>query len=330
MKDKVPKFTNKDEYATYKTKVDIWREITGVPEAKMAGTLMMELKEKPLEVAFTCDRTKLKTEKGKHADGTTVVVGVDHLLEVLDKMYISKEVLVQKYDEFKVILRKSDQGLDEFIQIFERKKDDLANDGLTIPDLILASELLRSANLPPGDEKLARVTCPEMSFKEVKESLLRFNQYPGTKEKALPIKVIKREFDETVNIVNKDEDVVLEDENEILYNNSGYRRGGNMNSSRGGYYSRGGHNNYRGGRNAGGNPGNDKNWCFGCGSMGHWVNDCPEMMKLPYYSYPRDLNVRPDQGQYNGYNNNQYRPRYNNQGYNQSRPNFQPRGRAQY
>ena len=157
MKDKVPKFTNKDEYATYKTKVDIWREITDVPEAKMAGTLMMELKEKPLEVAFTCDRTKLKTEKGKHADGTTVVVGVDHLLEVLDKMYISKEVLVQKYDEFKVILRKSDQGLDEFIQIFERKKDDLANDGLTIPDLILASELLRSANLPPGDEKLARV-----------------------------------------------------------------------------------------------------------------------------------------------------------------------------
>ena len=330
MKDKVPKFTNKDEYATYKTKVDIWREITDVPEAKMAGTLMMELKEKPLEVAFTCDRTKLKTEKGKHADGTTVVVGVDHLLEVLDKMYISKEVLVQKYDEFKVILRKSDQGLDEFIQIFERKKDDLANDGLTIPDLILASELLRSANLPPGDEKLARVTCPEMSFKEVKESLLRFNQYPGTKEKALPIKVIKREFEETVNIVNKDEDVVLEDENEILYNNSGYRRGGNMNSSRGGYYSRGGHNNYRGGRNAGGNPGNDKNWCFGCGSMGHWVNDCPEMMKLPYYSYPRDLNVRPDQGQYNGYNNNQYRLRYNNQGYNQSRPNFQPRGRAQY
>jgi len=167
MKEYVPKFQTKDEYGMYRQKVSLWQDMTEVTESKRAHTLIMQLKEKPLEIAMTCDKAKLKevfVPTGEHA--TVGKVGVEYLLEKLDEVYYSKDILVEKYEAFNK-MRRGAESMAEFIQSYERKVNDLDSDGLKIPELIKAYELLLKANLSTADEKLVRATCKSMTFDEL-------------------------------------------------------------------------------------------------------------------------------------------------------------------
>ena len=198
----IPKFQNKDEYGTYRMKISIWEDMTDIDEEKRAGTLMMHLTGKPLEVALTCDRAKLKEKKTAETVGN---VGVALLLEKFDEVYYSKDALLEKYEKFNS-MKRGTESMAEFIQSYERKVNDLDGDGLKIPELIKAYELLLKANLSTGDEKLVRATCKTMTFDEVKQSLMRLNDAylpsyanSSSKVKDVPIKIIKREPEDRVD-----------------------------------------------------------------------------------------------------------------------------------
>ena len=273
----IPKFQSKEEYGTYRMKISIWEDMTDIDEEKRAGTLMMHLTGRPLEVALTCDRAKLKEKKTGNTVGN---VGVALLLEKFDEVYYSKDALLEKYEKFNS-MKRGTENMAEFIQSYERKVNDLDGDGLKIPELIKAYELLLKANLSTGDEKLVRATCKTMTFDEVKQSLMRLNDaylpsYASSspKVKEVPIKIIKREPEDRVDEAPG-----------VMYNNY-YKRPNNNNQS------------------------NNKppRECYCCGSLDHWIAFCPHMKNFPYHPNHNGTG-------YHGGNHEHYqqRPMYNQQ-----------------
>ena len=137
----VPKFDGSN-YKRWKLLVDLWENVTEIEEGKRGAALILNMTDSALDIALAIDPTKLKTVK----DLTTI----------MDKVFVDDNDLSMKCDEFDRMLRKPEQSMKEFIHLYEQKVNELKAGNVTIPDIVLATKILRAANLVPNHYLIAR------------------------------------------------------------------------------------------------------------------------------------------------------------------------------
>ena len=147
--------------------------------------------------------------------------------------------------------------------MFEQQVATLKTLKLDIPDLILAIKLLKGVNLPENEKKMARLACKTMTFEEAKNSLLAMTDDVDKISSKNGVVSVKREqMDGDTFTFYNEENVCtrcqssfnLEDQGEEVMCNSQKR-----------YY-----------QSKGRGPIEKKRRCFRCGSLRHWVKECPE------------------------------------------------------
>ena len=147
--------------------------------------------------------------------------------------------------------------------MFEQQVATLKTLKLDIPDLILAIKLLKGVNLPENEKKMARLACKTMTFEEARNSLLAITDDVDKISSKNGVVSVKREqMDGDTFTFYNEENVCtrcqssfnLEDQGKEVTYNSQKR------------YS----------QSKGRGPIEKKRRCFRCGSLRHWVKECPE------------------------------------------------------
>ena len=244
----IPKFDGTN-YKRWKDLVGLWEKVTEMDKAKRGPALILHMSGSAQDIALAANPEGLTVEK---------------LIELLDKVYAEDNDLAIKCDEFDRLERRKDQSMKEFIHVYEQKINELKDGKVVIPEIVLATKILRAANLPMNHYLIVRSSCTEMKLQSAKDALLRISEKcpssKNAKSEQLDFIQVKEEpldFEHPTMICDTDygmhnrfygHDV---DRREILYSGSNYRRQGQ-------------------------NRSNSKQ-CFGCGESTHWIKDCPKV-----------------------------------------------------
>ena len=250
----IPKFDGSN-YKRWKLLVGLWNKVTDVAEEKRGAALILNMSGSALDIALSID-----------PDNTTV----KNVLDIMDKVYVEENDLSIKVDEFDQLMRKKDQNMKEFIHTYEQKVNELKAGRVEIPDIVLATKLLRAADLLPNHYLISRSSCSEMTFENAKAALLRITE-------KCPTKIVKPEDSSSSDMIKIKEEVLDYDQSETLYlnNNTDIHRSQFGNSLENEVcYAQSGKFYGRGQQQPDRRP-NNLRQCFGCGSNTHWLKDCP-------------------------------------------------------
>ena len=281
-KYQTPKFDGSN-YKRWKLLVNLWEKVTEVEEDKRGAALVLNMSGSALDIALAIDPDKVK---------------VKDVIEIMDKVYVDENDLSIKCDEFDRLLRKREQSMKEFIHVYEQKVNELKTGKVEIPDIVLATKILRAANLVANHYLIARSSCTTMTFENAKNALLRISEKcPDSKNVAnssdmVQVKQEMVEFDQT--LYNETEFKAHNigygndgsDRNEVYYQNHGNRGRPTYQNQNRGYQGRQcyvcgdtGHgfkecpNSQQRNKNV--------NWtCYGCGDSNHLIKDCQHLKDL--------------------------------------------------
>ena len=141
--------------------LEVWSQFTSLPKEKKGMAVFLTLKGADQEAVLELDTNEITGENG-----------LENVIARLDKLYLKDETL-QKYkafEKFEIFKRSNETPINDFILKFEKKYHKLKSYGTTISDDLLAFRLLKSANLSPADEKLAKGTA-KLEFDAMKDQL---------------------------------------------------------------------------------------------------------------------------------------------------------------
>ena len=229
--------------------MDLWRKATNVVEEKQGPVLILNMSGKAQDIALNLPNTNL-----------------ENVLKEMEVVYGDSMELVTRYEEFDAFNRTTDQTIKEYIHMFEQQIATLKTLKLDIPNLILAIKLLKGVNLPENEKKMARLACETMTFEEAKNSLLVMTDDVDKISSKNGVVSVKREqmdgdtftFYNEENVCTRCQSSVnLEDQGEEVMYTSQKR-----------YY-----------QSKGRGPIKKKRRCFRCGSLRHWVKECPEKIR---------------------------------------------------
>ena len=123
--------------------VDLWDKVTEIDENKRGAALILNMSESALDIALAIDSSQ--------------ITKVEDLIKIMDNVYVDDNDLSMKCDDFDRLLRKRDQSMKEFIHLYEQKVNELKAGKVVIPDIVLATKILRAANLVPNHYLIANV-----------------------------------------------------------------------------------------------------------------------------------------------------------------------------
>ena len=113
-----------------------------------------------MAVIFTLKASDQKKVLSLSNDVICSETGLDSVLKRLDELYLEDETLemYSALEDFEAFKRQSSTPINDFLIDFELKYDKIKSHGITYPEELLGFRLLKSANLPLADEKLAKAT----------------------------------------------------------------------------------------------------------------------------------------------------------------------------
>ena len=237
----IPRFDG-THYTKWKKLVDLWKKATKVDEDKQGPVLILNMSGKAQDIAMNLADTSIA-----------------NVLIKMEEIYGDSMELVTKYEKFDSFTRSVEQSIKEYIHVFEQQVAELKVLKLEIPDLILGIKLLKGVSLSQNETAMARMKCKEITYAEVKSSLLAMTEdITKTVTKNNSVTVKSEPQDAEFTFYNHDCQCKChcthEEHDEIMYN-----------SQHKPYTPRG----YNG-------MNDKKRRCFGCGSLRHWVKNCPE------------------------------------------------------
>ena len=244
-----PQLTDDISYQDWKRDVTIWQLFTALEKKKQGPALYLSLQGK----AKVCVRDLKPEDIGKEG-------GFKLILDKLDKA-IEEDINYQTFSAFKTFYqfrRPGDMGMTEFIIKYESLYHQLEEFDMKLPEGVQAFFVLTAANISEENERLARVTCPELKYAEMKETLLRIFADPGATGGSEQVPAVK-----------------VEPIYKVSHRGNSYR--GNSyrgNSYRGNYRGRG-RGSYK--SESGLNPTDHEGKimvCFKCGSNKHFAREC--------------------------------------------------------
>ena len=280
--DATPKFDGSN-YKRWKTLVKMWEKVTDIDESKQGAALILNMSGRALDVALS----------SASPESTTVT----QVIELLDAVYIDEDDLLMKCDEFDRMVRKPDQNMKEFVYVYDQKVEILKKEEVVIPDIVLATKILRAANLPESHYLIARQSCTSMTYANAKKALIRISEKtpgkPSSNTDSPNMVKVKEElldYDGQSPVMYNNMDYggsydseTLEPTNDVYYQNGNKRQQPNrsLHSQRGNCFSCGDNGHlYRDCPNRYDRNRNQNRQCYGCGDRTHWLKDCPYLRDL--------------------------------------------------
>ena len=158
-----PELNNDCNYSDWKYDVSVWKLFTKLEKAKLGPALFLNLKGKARECV-----------RGISLDVVGSEGGFDKLIETLDKLYLQDEntrafLAFKEFFEYK---RKS-ENITDFLAHFEYLYAKVKQFNMSLPEGVQAFFLLHAMNLSQDQEKLARATCKDLTYKEMKSNVIK-------------------------------------------------------------------------------------------------------------------------------------------------------------
>lgn len=258
-----PILTEDSNYSEWKLDLSIWELYTDLETKKRGPAVFLSLSGRAKEVC----RSIAVADLGK--DGGVKLI-TDKLDTVLEQDKNTRVFLAFK--QFYNYKRPSGTTITDFLIKYEYLYQNLGNENITLPDGVQAFFLLTAANISEDMEKLARATCKDMTYGEMKSTIKKIFGDPESADikSAAP------------NIKSEPAFIASQSEQEEAYYT--YNRGRSRGSRRGQYVK--GRGQYgrqpwkkRGtsGMPKSGNPvgyNGEPMKCFKCGSKEHLIKDC--------------------------------------------------------
>ena len=141
--------TNK--YNTWKKEMQIWEMVTCVKKAKRVLIVFLSLEGKAREAALELDIVALNSKDG-----------MEKVFEKLDTLFLEdiNQSAFLAFKTFEGHWRQPDTSIEDFLINFGQHVSKLKDFNILLPELVLASRALKSANLTSENERfLARVIC---------------------------------------------------------------------------------------------------------------------------------------------------------------------------
>ena len=157
-----PGLDNAKHYDDWVKLVNIWKDVSDLPDNKKGPALLLTLQKEAQEAAL-----QVATEELNGANGVKAII------DELDKIYKKNETL-QKHeilDSFESYKRDTNTSMHQYIFEFEKRMNKAKSNGANWSDDLLAYRVLKNANLSETHEQLVKATVKELKYKEVKEKL---------------------------------------------------------------------------------------------------------------------------------------------------------------
>ena len=266
-----PVLDDEGNYADWKQDLVIWQMYTDIEKRKQGPAVYLCLSGKARE----CARDIKSDELG-------AVDGVSKILTKLDSLFEKDKDTrtFLAFNEFYDYRRASGDNIVDFLVHFEHLYSKLKKFEVELPVGVQAFFLLKAANLSDENERLARATCGEMNYANMKKSLMNIFGDPasGAGDNGAPSV--------------KSEPVFQSGHEDVNYT-SGYRnwRGRGRGKGRG-FIAGNGPRQDR--SNSGTNP-LDRDGrimkCYGCGSVSHLSRSCPTRKSGGSDGKPQDIHI---------------------------------------
>lgn len=258
-----PLLQDEDCYEVWKEDLKIWCDLTDIPAEKQALAIHLTLTGRARAASQQVSRDDLKKN-----------TGVKTLLGKLDSVFLVEKGRRQfaAFNAFHNYTRNTDD-IGAFVSGFENVYFKFSQQGMTLPDTVLAFMLLRAGNLEEVDRKVVMSSIKEVTYENMKSALKRIFCDDAPKSEACSVQI-------------KAEPVFYgsEEKEETAQHFRGSRGGRGRRQWRGG---RGGRRGLTGanripvaarGRRRS-NPQDadgEVSRCFVCDSRFHWARNCPD------------------------------------------------------
>ena len=258
-----PALEDEDAYEVWKEDLAIWCDLTDLPANKHALAVRLVLTGRAKDAASQVNMDDLKKDNG-----------VKLLLQKLDSIFLVEKGRRQ-FSVFNDLynFQRSNMDISGFVSGFEHVYFKFTQQGMTLPDTVLAFMLLRAANLSDVERKLVMSAINDVTYNNMKNALKRVFCDDAPETKTVETPAIKSD-----PVFYSGE----QGEESSLYTRGGGGRGRRpWRGGRGGRRMLTGANRtpvaVRGGRST--NPtasDGDVSRCFICGSKFHWAKSCPD------------------------------------------------------
>lgn len=191
-------------YEDWKKEITIWKSFTDLDSTKQGPALYLSLEGRTRDAVLAdIDISKI-SEAG----------GLDVITQALDKMFLKDrtESGFEAFDNFIKYRRPENVPVDQYITEFNIRYNKLKDYKMELPEGVLAYALLTCANLPQEQEQLARATCQELNYKEMKKQIERIQANPKTKQAEPFISASSNDFYEYEDYERHNDDTYYEDQ----------------------------------------------------------------------------------------------------------------------
>ena len=157
-----PGLDNAKHYDDWVKLVDIWKNVSDLPDNKKGPALLLTLQKEAQEAALQVTIDQLNSANGVKA-----------IIDELYKIYKKNDTL-QKYeilDSFESYKRDAKTSMHQYIFEFEKWMNKAKSNGANWSEDLLAYRVLKNSNLSEAHEQLVKATVTELKYNEVKEKL---------------------------------------------------------------------------------------------------------------------------------------------------------------
>ena len=159
-----------DDYASWKSDVEVWRLLTDIKPEKIGPAVYLALQGKARDIVRTVPLAEIGTEQG-----------FDTVIAKLDAVYKKDEAATafSAFTDFYEFRRESGQDFASFIVDYEKRYFKVKNSSIgELPEGVQAFFLLKNANLTLDSEKLVRATA-SLDYADMKEKIMKVFGDPG-------------------------------------------------------------------------------------------------------------------------------------------------------
>ena len=179
-----PVFDDDEDYSSWRNDVEIWQMFTELPAKKQGPAVYLSLKGRAREAVRDLSPIEIGDDDG-----------LKTIMTKLDSIFLKEKNTraFLAFKEFYDYKRNSGDDFADFIIQFEKFYNKIKKFDMNLPDAVQAYFLLNAANVSDENEKLARTTCGELTYKNMKDTLMKvFGEFGGasvdSSNNALPIK----------------------------------------------------------------------------------------------------------------------------------------------
>ena len=182
---KAPPLLSEDiSYADWRCDLQVWEMLTELDAKKKGPALYLTLQGKPRECLRELTPARIGGDNG-----------YELILQKLDAVYL-EDINFRTFTAFKSFYefrRSADMSMKEFVISYETLYHRLDEFNVRLPEGVQAFFVLTAANVDEESERLARVTCPQLTYQDMKNTLLKIFSDPSASSDDSKIPAVKTE-----------------------------------------------------------------------------------------------------------------------------------------